>query len=191
MKRITDKQFDEYQALRKAAIMDGKLRSAHQIENLEDDIDKPIQKLVAIFALLSLPPLFSCCGFDYEGQPIHKTHERRPYIMFSRKYDSSDILADIESHKSIWKIYKRHAIVLQCDFDNNPDWDFPECIHYSENHRIYIANIEKYLIQRFSDRLVDVATLHDTNETYRPAGIDWLYPPKKPWVISREYVLGR
>ena len=185
MKRITDKQFDEYQALRKQAKRDGILSSARSITNLKDDIDIPIRKSVAMFALLGTQPLFSCCGYDYVGQPIHKTHEHRPYIMFPKDI----IFPPFETlqQKCGWKVLHRHGTIITAEFENNPDWDFPECIHYSEMHNIWIESLEDYLLT-FAALFQDSVVLTDTNSNY--GKLYWMYPAKEPWAITKDAVIS-
>ena len=72
---ISDEDYKEYRTLQHNALFQQKLESVRGMKNLRDDIDVPIRKLVAMFALLGCTPLWSCCGFDYDGQPMHKTHE--------------------------------------------------------------------------------------------------------------------
>jgi hypothetical protein len=50
------------------------LASEETIQNLEDDIDKPMKLIVGAAALIGAKPQWSCCGFNYDGQPAHKDH---------------------------------------------------------------------------------------------------------------------
>ena len=191
MKTLTDKQYEEYKNLKRWAKREKVWTSARGIQYLEDDIDTPIKKCVAMLALLGLEPLFSCCGFDYQGQPYHKSHQYgEPYIMvkdnpITRQWTHMGTNGNLVYG---WKIRKHvqgtYLIVLKVP--GNPYWRKKDCIHFSEEVVIEISLLEKTLLglqESFLPRIV----LEDTNQNYKKNGIKhWQYPPKKPWVIKKE-----
>src|SRR3990167_575278 len=91
------------------------LKSVKSITRLEDDIDEPLKTCVMALALLGCEPVWSCCGFDYAGQPIHKSHE-----------------------------HGRCGIRLR-DNESGNAWPDRDGIHYSEPGVISIAVLESWL----------------------------------------------
>src|SRR3990167_10289827 len=75
MPELTEQEFQEYLNLRSLYSREKMLESVRSVRCLRDDIDQPIRNCVAYLALLGCNPVWSCCGFDYIGQPIHKSHE--------------------------------------------------------------------------------------------------------------------
>lgn len=191
MKTITDKQYQEYKDLRKWAKREKVWVSAENIEYLEDDIDAPIKRCVAMCALLGLNPLFSCCGFDYRGQPYHKSHQYgEAYIMLGRNKLSEQWLVHYGNGSIVagWKIKKhvQNTLLLVHKVPGNPYWRKKDCIHFSEETAIGISYLEKSLMT-LSDNFMSAVVIEDTNQNYKKSGVRyWQYPPKKPWVIQKE-----
>jgi hypothetical protein len=48
------------------------IRSRDSVLSLEEDVDTPMKKIMVMLALLEVKTYFSCCGFNYNGQPVHK-----------------------------------------------------------------------------------------------------------------------
>ena len=180
MKKLTNEEFLDYQRLKS-------LESLSNTYNLEDDIDFPIKNSVAILALAGANPMFSCCGFDYQGQPAHKKHQYgEPYIMLQNDEPTKEVLNKIYGTQLPygWKITKHGHFLLSLTLPNNPHWDSPEIIHYSEIMVISLNNLEKYLWDRLNGSLRDEVILEDTNKIYNQNLKYWQYPPKNPWVIT-------
>lgn len=188
MKNITDKKYEEYLALKRWAKRENVYQSACAIIRLEDDIDLPVKKCVAMFALLGFQPLFSCCGFDYHGQPIHKSHQYgRPYFMFQGNPKSLSLVGCRFSMG--WRsvsMYNKTTVFLENVIEGNPHWRKKDCIHFSEECNIAISWIEKWLLSNKS-LMADTITLEDTNQNYKKNSIRfWQYPAKEPWIIQKE-----
>ncbi len=180
MKKISDEDYHEYTFLKTQ-------RSLASIERLEDDIDYPIRNCVAMLALSGCSPLFSCCGFDYAGQPFHKAHQYgEPYIMLDTDEQTSRIIGTIFSRLPYgWKVERRGRVIyLELLHINNPHWDSPDKIHFSENIVIKINELEHFLYKNLSDVFLTSVTLGDTNQNHIKNLKYWQYIPKEPWVIT-------
>lgn len=191
MKEITEKQYEEYRNLKRWAKREKVWTSANSIQYLEDDVDAPIKKCVAMCALLGLEPLFSCCGFDYHGQPYHKSHQYgEPYIMLQENETSKQWLTMGTKEKLVggWTIRKfiKGTILLEHKISGNPHWRKKDCIHFAEEIVIGITLLERALLG-LSEHFLPSIVLPDTNQNYKKNGVRyWQYPPKKPWVIKKE-----
>lgn len=191
MKTLTDRQYEEYKNLKKWAKKEKVWVSAKGIEYLEYDVDAPIKKSVAMLALLGLEPLFSCCGFDYHGQPYHKSHQYgEPYIMVKDNQISRSWLTMGENGNigRGWRIRKhvKGTLIIIFKAQGNPYWRKKDCIHFSEESAIGIANLES-MLSGLKENFFSGIVLEDTNQNYKKSGVrHWQYPPKKPWVIKKE-----
>lgn len=184
MKTISENKYKEYLALKRWAKREKVYQSMTSTTKLEDDIDLPVKKCVAMFALLGFQPIFSCCGFDYHGQLYHKSHQYgEPYFMFSENEKSKSLIG---VKYGAWIGEKRHAILLIAKVKGNPHWRKKDCIHFSEECVISIGALERWLLSNTSI-MVDTITLQDTNQNYKKSGIrHWQYEPKEPWIIRKD-----
>jgi hypothetical protein len=203
---ISNDEYAELQTLRSYYIREKNIESIKSTEFLELDIDIPMRTIVGMFALLGCRPLFSCCGFDYSGQPIHKTHEYgNAYVMLDNNTNTQRIIEVLSDHKflvedkektSQWRTWtdERHNIsfiALAFDWaERNSDypWTMKNCIHYSEKGVIGLNELRKVLY-RFQYSFLDEFILEDTNEKQNKYVPYWQYPSLKPWTISREQLL--
>lgn len=191
MKTLTDKQYEEYKNLKRWAKREKVWVSVNGIKSLEDDIDLPVKKCVAMMALLGLEPMFSCCGFDYHGQPYHKSHEYgQPYFMFHENgINKQWLVAGGNGTVGMgWKIRKhvKGTLLMVNTVKGNPHWRKKDCIHFSEEVVLNISWLEKALLS-LSNNFMDSIILADTNQNYKSAGVRyWQYPAKEPWVIKKE-----
>ena len=180
MKSVSEKDYKEF--------MKYKIhKSLEETCNLEDDIDFPIRNSVAILALAGCSPMFSCCGFDYYGQPVHKAHQYgEPYIMMKGDEQTRTRMGTIYSRLPYgWKVQERRGLIfIELTSINNPHWDNPEVIHYSENLVISINELEAALVSLLKDYFVEEVILEDTNKAHNKNLKYWQYPPKNPWVIT-------
>jgi hypothetical protein len=178
--RISNQEYEELQAYKREV-------SLQEIINLEDDIDFPIRNTVAILALAGASPMFSCCGFDYRGQPAHKAHQYgEPYVMMKDDEKTREVMGRIYSRLPFgWKVASRRGLIyLELTSINNPHWDNPKAIHYSENMVISINELEKYLFMYLREFMVDKVVLYDTNAGHNTSLKYWQYTPKNPWEIT-------
>lgn len=192
MPEITEEQLQEYEWLRSKYKQETIRASLQSVTRLEDDIDEPIKKCVMALALLGCAPLWSCCGFDYAGQPIHKTHQTgRIYFILGEPSNTLPLFRTIQvsdmPFKSQWHINatNKTATDLHLDFGNIiKQWDDGDSIHYSEQAVQIIAYFEDLLIS-LSDNFLSEVTLKDTNGQYKSGFPHWQYPPRQEWVIRK------
>lgn len=187
---ITQDQYTEYEQLLKWKKKEDIRLSLGETKNLEDDIDWPIKSCVMMFALLGAKPFFSCCGFDYEGQPYHKSHQYgEPYILFRGK---PDLPGDMPS---MWEFRLRTSyddswmVVLKEDYKRGPHWNDPDCIHFSEILTIAITVLEKWLWKVLNykinkDHPFYPVTLTDGNVLNTKSNPYWQYKPRKSWTFD-------
>lgn len=208
---ISDENYTEYMTLQHNALFQQKMDSVRAQKNLKNDIDKPIRNLVAMFALLGCKPLYSCCGFDYDGQPMHKTHEYGDtYIRLSPTKQTSKTLQKLADNEVIeravvcsvedissdkWCVWVTpHFAQLISDFDyqiskEGYPWASSSCIHFYEHAVINIFYLEKAMKRLFVDEFANEAVLADTNKTQNLCVDNWQYPILEDWVIKKEELL--
>ena len=204
---ISDEDYKELDVLRSYYQREENLKSIQSIQSLELDIDAPIRTIVAMFALLGCEPRFSCCGFDYHGQPIHKTHEYgNAYVMMTDNSNTAQVidylienefLADtyqLSSKWRTWKVKKDKVVFVALAFDwedskREYPWTKHNCIHYAEKGVIGLYALRRKLYL-FRDSFLDNVTLYDTNEKQNSVLAYWQYPHLPPWEIEKEKVLS-
>lgn len=186
MKTVSDREYKKYEAWK---TKDKVRKSLFETYNLEEDIDFPIRNSVAILALAGATPLFSCCGFDYHGQPEHKAHQYgEPYIMLGNDAQTIQVIGSLFGRLAFgWKFSKEGGVTfLQLTRISNPHWDNKELIHFSEEIVIAINSLEATLFGELSYRFLEEVILEDTNKNHNKNLKYWQYPPKNPWVITLE-----
>ena len=190
---ITTEQYAEYEELKSRYRRELIWASAGGIGSLRDDIDEPIRECVMALALLGCEPMWSCCGFDYEGQPMHKQHEygRVGFLLT----DSEATWGMVERFKASgvpfkekWRFEGRVndgvlSAAMWAEFEREGSWQDKDCIHYSELGITYTRYLLEFLLSlrsEFQSRVV----LRDTNVVYKERFPHWQYPPKADWVIE-------
>jgi len=187
MVSITEEEYVEYSALKREALRIKNLISLSKITKLEDDIDLPIKRCVVAFALLGCEPLWSCCGFDYKGQPLHKSHQYGRIYFILGHNSFSEKLCEAITKSTDWEY---------CLFNGNLDlhiepknvvsqWDYRDCPHYHEPFVQYIQHLENYLFS-MKDLFANEVVLSDTNGKYEKWYPYWAYPTFDDWVIRKE-----
>lgn len=189
---ITDQQYQEYTRLKDYYERQLRRESAESI-SLREDIDEPIRKCVMAFALLHCGPIWSCCGFDYVGQPIHKWHEYgRAFFILENNPCTTAVLDGFRSDTGwVTKNTDCKYIDFHVDFRRSvPQWDIPQwndrhCPHYYEPAIKAIHELESHLmsLRDYFDSCPVV--LEDSNARYKKIFSQWQYPGKEPWVICR------
>jgi len=206
---ISDVDYSEYRILQHNLIHQQKLDSAKGMKKLENDIDVPMKKLIALFALLGCSPMWSCCGFDYDEQPIHKTHEYGAvFVAFKPTPKTANVLdtmllkgAIVKQTNDTWKWevwqVEGNVIYLRSDFDYNHEktqypWSMKSCIHYPELSLIMIDYLEKAILKIFPpEEFADEVILSDTNGRYKKNMPNWQYPSLEDWIIKKsDYFLA-
>lgn len=193
---ISDQDYQEYLLLKKKYGQDAILESIRDTP-LEDDIDVPIKNCLMAFALLGCEPSWSCCGFDYFGQPIHKFHQYgRCYFVLRHVMRSLAVLhqayVDQVPYLGQWQFYIRNTgLDWHLDFKNViPQWDDTQSIHYSEQAVVYTEYLERFLLGQ-SINFSDTATIEDTNASYHEIYSNWQYPTKESWTFTKEDLMAR
>lgn len=187
--RISKNDYDEYQKLKEWKEKEEIRNSAKKITRLEDDIDLPIKKCVMALALLRCEPTFSCCGFDYDGQPFHKSHQYgEPYIRMKNNIYSVSLSTNPISKGWNFEMVYGVDVGLTWKAPANPSWRDPKCIHFSEEIVIAIQWLEDRLLKA-SDNFMVSAILKDTNHENRKSLKYWQYPPKEDWLIKKSDLL--
>ena len=191
MKIIKSSEYQEYQDLKNWAKKEKVWKSAQDTTELEDDIDLPIKYCVGAATLLGWQPSFSCCGFDYQGQPYHKYHQYdRPYLTLAMNPITKPLVeGDFRYRGWVAKALSMNRIALEFITDMNPSWRTRDCIHSAEECAIECADLKMFFMAQ-EPNFQDKMTLHDTNSNYKPNGVSfWQYPPKTPWVVTKDGLL--
>lgn len=202
---ISDEAYKEYRILQNTAIFQQKLDSVRGMVNLKNDIDIPMRKLVAMFALLECSPMWSCCGFDYDRQPMHKTHEYgNTYLALQYTMRTRSILKILVAGKWIrprsdntdqWEFWINNGVLyLRSDFDffhrkNQYPWAMNNCIHFSELAVSKIRELEILTVGYFGDEFRDSVVLKDTNINQKRVVQNWQYPTLEDWTVTLSDVL--
>ena len=202
MRIIKNEEYDEYQQLKEKVLIQSKFDSVRNTKYLKDDIDVPMRSVIVMLALLGCEPFFSCCGFDYDGQPLHKTHEYGCSYIIMNKNERSEVLIkfledsgfiikeDNEATKWVWWEYE-NGIFLRSAFTREhkkikyPWVDSKTCIHYCEVAVLNINALEKFL-WRLRGSFLDGVIIDDTNRVYKhDRNIhNWQYPVLEPWAVT-------
>lgn len=191
MKSISEEEYEEYLILKRWASKQKILQSAKSITNLEDDIDAPIKKSVAMFALLGCEPIYSCCGFDYEGQPIHKSHQYgRPYCILTTNEKTLGFIELLLKKRTFWQAGRGNNpkwTNIELMVGMNPHWRREECIHFYEESLSGILQMES-ILKGLHPYMAEEVVLVDTNHLAKKQAKHWQYPPKEPWHIKRSLI---
>jgi len=204
---ISNNEYKELHTLRSYYNREKNLESIQSMKSLENDIDIPIKTIVGMFALLGCQPLFSCCGFDYHGQPVHKTHEYgNAYVNLRGNSNTEqviDFLIDIgfladtykrTSQWRTWKVEKDKVVFVSQSFDwedrkRGYPWTKYNCVHYAEKGVIGLHELRKKLYYIFKDHFFNAVTLLDTNQNHNKVMAYWQYPSLMPWEINKDDLL--
>ena len=198
MPEITDEEMEELDRLRHWYKRQQVLESVRASDRLEDDIDAPIKKCVMALALLGSEPRWSCCGFDYENQPIHKDHIYGG-VGFTFRYTtrSHEIISRIISHDFVYvdnfkaSFHNQdgvQSITIYASIERGKMWTDLHSIHYGELGATTIGYLEDFLLS-MSNEFSDEIVLRDTNAEARDKFPSWQYPPKRDWVIRKSDLL--
>jgi len=165
-------------------------------EKLEDQIDIPIKKCVAMINLLGMKTLWACCGFDYKGQPKFKDHtygKTHIYIDFKTGLSNLQKLSFIRSKTdwslSIVSVSCTDAWLLEAPHRFGPNiWTKKNSIHFHESSNISIKILENVLIS-MKDLMVDAVDLIDENTVMKEHFEYWQHDPAEDWIIKKEDVI--
>ena len=162
-------------------------------KKLEDQIDVPIKKCVAMINLLGLKTLWSCCGFDYRGQPKFKDHgDAHIYINFNDGINKINELLFIRS-KSGWSLSIADVSCTEAWHLEAPSvfgdemWSKKDSIHFHESSNISIKNLETVLVD-MKELMLEEVVLMDENSTMKELFEYWQHEPAEDWVIKKEEI---
>ncbi len=162
------------------------------MDKLENHIDEPIKKSVVGMALLGFVPVFSCCGFNYHGEKVKKTHMlEKPYIYLSIP-DLDDKLKALLLSISIkcqWKINIINSSFIDFHghkWDSDHPWSAEGCPHKPEMPVLAIHSLEKALEEYKNNNFRVKAIIQDGNDLYKNKwGIKhWQYEPCEDWEVT-------
>lgn len=187
---ITQEQYEEYSNLKRMLENQVKLDAAKSVRRLEDDIDTPVRKCVAAFALLGCEPKWSCCGFDYDGQPLYKHHQygRVYFILGNNDHTTGVIRLFPKFSEGVWiaRAISQDEIDFHLEFFNPiPQWCSNDCIHYHEPAAVGIGQLELYLA-KFQDIFSETATVKDSNGRFRHLFPAWQFPAREDWIVTKD-----
>lgn len=168
-------------------------------KRLEDEIDRPLKRCIALLNLLGLKTRWCCCGFDYKGQPDHKSHTYNNLQIF---IEDNSVAKDFFIHfldtmhqndgwsallyrqagqKTCWALCTPFGCSnLGCP----PDWNKSTSEHYHEVPNIKIKALEDFLSE-LGDHMYDEVVLEDSNAAMTQIYRDWNVAPGEPWVIKK------
>lgn len=169
------------------------------MKRLEDEIDRPLKRSIALLNLLGMKTRWCCCGFNYTDQPAHKSHTFNSLQIF---FEDNEIIKDFFIHfldsmhqNDGWsaQLYRQagqetgwalHTHFGASNLGAPTDWNNPTSEHYHEVPNIKIKALEDYLVS-LGEYMADEVVLQDTNAEMRGIYRDWNVVPGEPWVIKK------
>lgn len=158
-------------------------------ENLEQDIDLPIRKVVKYLNLLGIETVFSCCGFDYSGQEDHKAHiYGMPQVICKASPRALEIFTNImeDTKMAGWRAYlevKDFGTCFTLMFPvHNQLWPDPKMPHFHEPYAIALTKMENKLLE-FKDEFQLHVEVIDSNKKLQEQFEYWAYEPTQSWDI--------
>ena len=181
-------------------------KSQEAITDLIDDVDEPVRRCVAFLNLLAVETIWSCCGFDYQGQPKHKTHEYgNVYFRCVATPEAYQVAINVLNYKpDLISVEKNPWYVMMyangpiaeiqfkyaghVDWNNPNSWQYPGSPHFHEQRVVAIDILERALLT-MTEQMKDEVILKDCNVTMKRKHTAWDYAPKNPWHIKKvDYV---
>lgn len=160
--------------------------------NLQVHIDDPIKKTVVGLSLLGFTTYMSCCGFNYEGSQVKKTHltgKTYVYLDAEEIFASSDLkekLCDL-SLRSGWR-FDLLAGQKYIDFygekwPENHAWANKDAVHFYEKAVLNIYALNK-AIEIWQPKFKEYAYVRDGNHEYKALSTYWQYKPAESWHVT-------
>jgi len=167
---------------------------------LENCIDMPVKRLVALMNLYGLETTWSCCGFNNGEQ--NKDHvlglpqiwvklDNESYNKIIRLLDSEIFGATGEWNIMIRKMgYQQPLGFFHCNYQNRTQqfWNDPSSPHYHERMNVAIRHLEDKLLE-FKNEFRDEAIIKDQNTHMRQQMPGWNAKPARDWVVNKEQIL--
>lgn len=165
------------------------------MDKLEDHIDEPIKKVVVGLALLGFHPVMSCCGFNYKGEKVAKTHLiNKPYVYLDTKYLEAfhDSLLMRLAFGSGWTIDfnpkgNRFVDFWSRTWNKGHPWEESKCPHQPEGCILAINSLEQ-CIEKSRSKFQEWFNIVDGNSIYINEFKlkHWQYAPTDPWRVTPE-----
>lgn len=170
---------------------------------LEEHIDDPIKRAVALMNLYGIKTIFSCCGYKYKGEKVPKSHiQNQPQIMFKATRDGMFKAANLIhctefANGNLWMVFlkpttsrERFAKAsIMCSFRPQPtgqinEWLDKDSPHNHEGANAVIASLEDRLLE-FRDTFKDEVLVRDYNAEMKKWYPHWQYPTCDPWLVKK------
>ncbi len=172
--------------------------------NLEEHVDLPIKDTVAMFNLLGMETIWSCCGYNYKDQDlkiVNKDHAQTFQILISAKEDTFKKITKIfNSEIFLWyglnlNISYRDGqglvmTLMRAPFPKNTVgmWKAEDSPHWHEMPNAFIYKINARLME-FRNEFAEEVLLVDQNTHMKKIIPTWEYPVSEPWLIKKSDVL--
>lgn len=177
--------------------MENVVRKPKEIINLQDDIDAPVKNMVQYLNLWGVKTVWSCCGFDYQGQLPHKDHiSGQPQVACECTPESFEKISRLIAHlgetsRTIWtarieyKMYNKLELVLMAA-TRGPMWGHPKSPHFHEGCVMALAAMEKSLLS-FQSEFIKEVVIEDANRSLIGTYEYWDYQPTNSWEIKNDH----
>ena len=168
---------------------------------LEDHIDEPIKRSVALMNLYGIETLFSCCGYEYKNPKVSKSHIfRNPQILFKANAPNLEKAAtlihyDVFLNNNSWRIVvlptsTREPLVkasMNCVMAKSQieEWGQSESPHFHEGFNAVIYQLEDRLLQ-FKDEMKDEVVVKDYNAIMKEVYPAWEYETCEDWIVKKK-----
>lgn len=158
---------------------------------LEHHIDAPIKNCIMGLNLLGLTTKWSCCGFDYQGQPSFKSHVHgRPHVVVD--YCNGKLLDRLVyiAMRSGWKLELSqvsctNAWQLSSQSSlNQGSWARTDSAHFHEGPNTKIKSLEHALMSLW-EYMNDLVVLRDQNHVMETIYEHWQYKGLDDWEIKK------
>jgi hypothetical protein len=166
---------------------------------LEDHIDEPIKRAVALMNLYGVSTIFSCCGFAYKGEKVQKSHVFScPQILFKCTTRSLNKISKL-IHTNKFAMNNGWNASLIPTRDREPftkgyigcrlrseikSWEEKDSPHFHEACNSAITILEERLLE-FVDSMPESVLVRDYNEIMKKAYPYWQYDPCTPWLVKK------
>ena len=158
---------------------------------LKDHIDDPIKKTVVGLSLLGFKTHMSCCGFNYKGSQVKKSHMTgKAYVYLDTKqiFESPDLkekLCDL-SMRSAWKVDvlgNEYVDFYGPEWPKGEPWGAKDTVHFYEKPLLNISALNK-AIKIWEPSFQDYAYIRDGNHKYKELTTYWQYEPAERWFVT-------
>jgi hypothetical protein len=165
------------------------------MSNLEQEIDLPMQNLIALLNLYGLTTVWCCCGFN-DREPDKDHVVGRPQVWIKTNPDSYlkiiklldyEIFAVTQEWQCVIRKMSFQAPMFEicCNFDKPKGaWTNANSKHYHERINVAIKHLCDRLLQ-FQDQFIDEVIIEDGNAKMQEQMQGWMVEPSQPWVVQK------